>query len=217
MNLLYDYYSIPKCLVSTDRHLRLCRQVPGAEKYLTNILPSYNQLDSKYKLADDALKNRYAAHDSVTLCDYRLDSVMIELHHDSSDYDRAHVGSFTLNTLFPDGNYSPITNMNMYHEVSKATEIAHKVESLGETHALFPFAAKIKAAVTASNTAITAEEDAVKAEGLAKADADIAKLQLIRKYNSNYYQAADDGGKKFAEQLFPVLSSGPKDDEEDKK
>lgn len=215
MNFLYEYFSIPKCLGAADRHQRLCRQTPGGDKYGQTILPSYDDLEAKQKLAEVAEKNKRAGHDLVKLCDSLLDSLLIKLNHECGDYDKSNPGSFTKTTLFPGGNYGTIINMNMYKEPAKALEIAEKLGSFGATHALASFVPEIKKAVTASDKAIADEKTAVNAEGIAKANAEVAKLQLIRIYNGNYHKAADESGKDFAEHLFPDLGGTSGNDKPD--
>jgi hypothetical protein len=203
MNFLYDYFSISKCRSLTDRHLRLIRRIPGAAKYETNILASYNDLITKNNTFEAAIQDTYAAHDAVELYDTLMVAVVIKVHHQCEDYDTAHTGSFTRTTVFPKGNYSPITIGNLYKKPGKVAEIAQKLTALGTTHALYPLVAEINAAVTASNGAIDEEDDAIKSQTAAKSAAHVSHLQLIAKYNSNYHKAADEGGVAFAEQLFP--------------
>lgn len=214
MNFLYDYHSIPKCINACKRSMRLCRQNTGGEKYEQAQSPAYDNLVAKNEAWDEAVENSQAAKDKVRLCDRVLDNLLIKLNHSCADYDKLHTGSFTRTTLFPNGNYLPITSMNIYKEPAKALETSQKLETFGATHELFPFVAQIKKAVDDSNKAIAEEAAAINAEGSARAAAEVAKLQLIRKYNSTYHQAADEGGDAFAECLFPDLGSTPKKDEE---
>lgn len=214
MQLLYNYHSAGKCMNATSRHMRLCRQIPGAAKYELAIMPYHTELKSKDEALEAANEDISAAHDTVNLRDTLLDELLIKINHRCEDYDNEHPGSFTRTTLFPNGNYSEITGMNKYKEPGKALEIAEKIVSFGETHPIYPFAAEIKTAVAASDKSVNDEENAVKAAALAKANMEIAKLALIRKYNGNYYTAADEGGKAFAESLFPDLG-GTKDKNDD--
>jgi hypothetical protein len=215
MNYLKEYFSTAKCKSATKRHMRLCRQTDGASKYEQAILPAYNDLVAKDLAHENTIDNTYAAHDLVRLCDTRLDDLIIKLHHNCEDYDKEHVGATTRTDLFPSGNYGPIVSMNMYKEPASALAIATRIETFGATHQLFPFVALIRTAVTASEKSITDEAAAIKAEGAAKANAEIAKLLLVRQYNSNYHQAANDGGKPYAESLFPDFGGGNTDDDTD--
>jgi hypothetical protein len=205
MQFLYDYHSPGKCLNASLRHMRLSRQIPGGAKYEQAITAVHAELNSKNDALKAANDEVAASHDTVNLGDTLLDALLKKINHNCEDYDNEHTGSFTRTTLFPNGNYSEITGMNKYKEPGKALEIAEKIISFGETHSLYPFAAQIKTQVAASEKTIKDEGDAIKAAALAKANMEIAKLALIRKYNSNYYQAADEGGKAFAESLFPDL------------
>lgn len=214
MNFLYDYHSTPKCINASKRSMRLCRQNPGGEKYEQAQLAAHNDLVAKNKAWENAVENSQAAKDKVRLCDRILDNLLIKLNHACADYDKTNTGSFTRTTLFPNGNYEPITSMNIYKEPAKASEMALKIETFGNTHELFPYAAQINKAVENSNKAISEEAAAINAESSARAAVEISKLQLIRKYNSAYHQAADEGGTNFAECLFPDLGSSPKKDEQ---
>ena len=214
MNYLYEYYSISKCLNASDRSIRLCRQIPGGSKYEQALLPIYNETVAKYRLWDDAIRNSQAASDNNKLYDKFLDEVLVKVNHRCEEFDTANTGSFTRTTLFPNGNYGDIIRMNIYKEPAKATEMAQKLEQFGTTHELYPLAAEIKTAVTAVENAFKNETDVIKAEGIARTNAELAKLALIRKYNSNYFQAADEGGKAFAEKLFPDLGGNELKDED---
>lgn len=205
MQFLYDYHSSNRCLNATHRHLRLCRQIPGGAKYEQLISPEYDDLKAKYEAWDAAQKNVFAAHDMVSLCDTLLDDSIIKVNHRCSEYDKQNTGSFTRTTLFPKGNFTEITQVNMYREPGKALELAEKLAAFGTSHELNPLVAEVRAAVEKSNKAIKDEEEMITAESLAKSNVEIARLRLIRRYNSNYYQAADEGGKAFAEKLFPDL------------
>lgn len=210
MQFLYDYHSTSKCLNATQRHSRLCNKVPGAGKYEQIIAPVYAELKTKDDELETAEDNTLTAKDMVRLNDTLLDALLVKVHHRCAEYDNQNIGSFTLKTLFPNGNFAEITQVNMYKEPDKALEIAEKITAMGTTHALYPLAAELKEAVQRSKKAFLDEEAAITAAGLAKSNVDLAKLRLIRRYNSNYYQAADEGGKAFAERLFPDLSSSDK-------
>jgi hypothetical protein len=54
---------------------------------------------------------------------------------------------------------------------------------------------------------------AQQAEGNASIELVIAKLKLVRQYNANYFVAASDVDKWYAENLFPDLKTVKKTDE----
>lgn len=214
MNFLYDYHSLSKCLNGGFRHIRLCRQTPGGTVYETVFKPFYNDGKAAKNDLEDAIQDTAVAHDIVKLNNTLINQLLIRAHHACSDFDMLNLGANTKSTIYPDGNYGEVTSVNMYKKPAKAMEIAQKFESLGTTHSLFHFAADIRTAVDALETVITSEKDVVNDEGVAKAKADIAKVNLIRAYNDNYHQASKDKGKNFAELLFPQLSTDNKDDDE---
>lgn len=218
MQFLYDYHSAGKCLSATKRHSRLCRQIPGGTKYEQQIAPFQSELQTREAELETAEDNAFTAKDVVRLSDSLLAALLIKVHHRCSEYDNQNTGSFTVKTLFPNGKYSEITQFNMYKEPDKALELAEKLTALGTTHALYPLALELKEAVQKSKKAIADEETAITALGLSKSNAEISKLRLIRRYNSNYFQAGDEGGKAFAERLFPDLGGNDKkNNDSDKK
>ena len=215
MQSLHEYYSLQKCLLSGFRHSRLCRQTPGGIVYETVFVPFYNAGKAAQSAWDDAIQNTYSAHDIVKLNNTLINQLLMRLHHACSDFDMLNPGANTRMTIFPGGNYGEVTSVNMYDKPAKALEIAQKVESLGATHTLLHFATDLRTASETLTAAITSEEGVVNAESVAKANADIAKLNLINAYNGNYHQASQDKGKSYAELLFPEISSPGKDEPEE--
>ena len=88
--------------------------------------------------------------------------------------------------------------------------IAQKVIALGQDHELFPFAAKIEDAVANCRTVLAQQVNALQNDGDAKTALSISKVALVEQYNANYFLAATDVDKDFAEGLFPRLRSGKK-------
>jgi hypothetical protein len=185
--------------------MRLCTQVPGGEKYGTSILPSYNDMMAKKAALKAAKKNVNSALDSVILFDTGLDDILRDVQGKAEAYDRKHPGSNTATLIFPNGNITPIITMPNEDEPEAAHGIAQKIQSLGAEHELYPNAALIEAAVVKCQTALKGRIDATTAHGEADTALYISKIMLVRKYNANYFVAANDVDKNFAEKLFPKL------------
>ena len=124
-------------------------QVPGADKYRAIILPLFNDFKSKKTALDDASKEVNAAQDMVWLNDSMLDDCLRDVQGRAKEYDRNHAGSNTQTLLFPDGNISAIITLPDKQEPDAAHGVALKITSLGESHELYPLAARIESAVTA--------------------------------------------------------------------
>jgi hypothetical protein len=98
-------------------------------------------------------------------------------------------------------------------EPNEADAIAAKIESLGATHQLYPFAAKIKAKTAPVRTAINAHKETIRKQKLAEAEVEIAKMDVVRAYEINYLDSRKELGTVAAERLFPQLASREKDDD----
>lgn len=197
--------SVPRVEDAADRHMRLCNQIPNAAKYGEKILPSYNDLMAQKAALKAAKKNLNGALDTVQLFDTGLDDLLRDVQGKAKEYDRNHPGSNTAVLIFPGGNITPIVTMSNEDEPEAAHGIALKIKSLGAEHPLYPNAALIEAAVEKCKTALLQHTAATKAVGDANTTLTISKVNLVRKYNANYFLAASDVDKNFAEKLFPKL------------
>lgn len=207
--------SVPRVEDACERHMRLCKQVPGADKYRVSILPLLNDFKSKKIALEDAGKEVNAAQDMVWLSDYILDDCLRNLHGRSKEFDRSNPGSNTLTLLFPNGNITAVITMSDKDEPDAAHAIAQKVQSLGDTHVLAPYAAEIETAIGNCRIALAQQETAIRAEGEAKTALTISKVNLVRQYNAVYFKVAGDVDKNYAEKLFPQLRSKKKNDQDD--
>ena len=202
--------SAPRVEDATERHISLCGQVKGGEKYPPIINPTFNTFGTRRTELKQAAKNLRVSRDSVKLQDTILDDTLRNLHGRTKEYDRDNTGSNTNTFIFPDGNISGIVTLPNDVEPDAAHAIAQKVIALGETHTLYPYAAQIEAQITKCREALKKEQDMITAEGDARTALTIAKVLLVRQYNANYFIAASDVDKSFAEKLFPKLRPSKK-------
>lgn len=199
-------------LDATDRHAHLCRQTPKGATYETNVAPAYNELKAKNDARILAEKETSKSLDLVRLADRTMDDIMRKLHNRSAEHDRDNPGAKTLTQLFPEGKLLEVTNLPYEKETDFCLVIAQKIETFGSSHALYPFVAQIQQQAQTCKAAIEGHKASIKTEAAAWADEQIAKFALMRQYNNNYYLAATDFDKAFAESLFPNIRSGKKDD-----
>lgn len=202
--------SVPRVEDACERHMRLCMQMRNADKYRTTIQPLFTDFESKKTAFENAGKEVNAAQDSVWLNDSILDDVLRDVHGRTKEYDRNHPGSDTAVLLFPDGNISAVITLSDKEEPDAAHGIAQKLVSLGQSHELYPLAAKIEEAVSNCRDALAQQVSALQAAGDAKTALSISKTMLVRQYNAGYFAAANDVSKSYAEKLFPQLRSSKK-------
>jgi hypothetical protein len=202
--------SNPRVKDATERHMRLCNQNPKAEKYKQLIQSCYNDFEVKRIKLEEAQKDVNSAQDIVWLFDGVLDNLLRNLNGRAKEYDRNNLGSSTVVMLFPGGNITSVTTLPDKEEPDAAHAIAQKVIALGDTHELYPFAAKIEEAVTNCRSALAQQVKAIQNMGDAKTALNISKIALVRQYNANYFVAAGDINKEFAEKLFPQLRPAQK-------
>jgi hypothetical protein len=150
------------------------------------------------------------AQDMIWLHDTGLDNVLRDLNGRPNEFDRNLPGSNTVTLLFPGGNISNIVTLPNKEEPDAAHGIVQKVVSLGPSHELFPFAAKIEEAVALCLTALTNHVIAIQNLGDAITALGISKVALVRQYNASYFIAAADVDKEFAENLNPRLRPAKK-------
>jgi hypothetical protein len=196
--------------------MRLCTQNLNGQKYSNLLKLFYDDFEDKSSAYKKAAKESTFAFDTGKLRDAELDGVLRDVNGRAKEYDRNHPGSSMEEMLFPEG-LTEVVDMSDNAEPEEARSISQKIKSLGAEHVLFPFAASIDAAITACETAFAGIVTANKAEGNAKTDFEIAKLKLVKQYNDNFFIAAHDVGKAYAEKLFPKLRKPKKEEPEETK
>ncbi len=204
MNYLKEYDSPEKVENGTMRHISLCRQTPGGEKFESLMKPVFGDFQLKRTALQMAGNNKDMATDIVYLCIGTLDDNIRKVQARAKEFDRENMTEITA-MIFPKGNISDIVNAPIRKEPDLALVIAQKIESLGNAHALYPLAAEIRAQVEKCKAAFADEAEKIKLVGQAEVEVTLAKLAVIKQYSSNYFIAAQDHGKQYAENLFPKL------------
>lgn len=198
----------------TDRHVRLCAQTIGGEKYAAKIKVPYDNLNSKLVNRKAASKNVSAAGDVIWLHNEELNNVIRKVQGRAKEYDKQHLGANTTIFLLPDGNITPIIELKVEEKPVKVNAISLKLVSLGNTHTLFPLAAEVDLAVNNLTDKLKLREDAKTLYSAANTEAYVAKVALVNQYNANYFDAAHDVNKEYAEKLFPHITRHPDDDDD---
>lgn len=206
--------SLPRVDEAADRHIRLCAQTKGAKKYEDLIKPVYTEFQTKLMAYRAAQRTCSAALDTIKLTNSVLDDTLRDAQGRVKEYDRNNPGSNQLSVIFPEG-VTPIIYMPDKDEPAAASAIAKKIASLGQQTELYPLVAKIEAAVAECQKSFEQQLAAQKAEGDANTDLVIVKLKLVRQYNANYFLAATDVDKNYAEKLFPVIKTSKKGEDEE--
>jgi hypothetical protein len=213
--LLYERHSTNVHINIVRRHIRLARQLKGAEELVTAIEPSYNELAAKAASTVSATEETECKRDLVALADVLLDDRVRDLSDACKKYDRDHPGIPVSALLFPEGT-SPFIYAPVETEPTLVEKLILGVQSLGEGHPLAGHIGALQAAVTNCKTAITDLKAAITAEKMAEALEAIAKVNLTRQYEQNIYMASSKFGKAFANRLFPAIKptgKGEPDDE----
>jgi hypothetical protein len=206
--LLHDNQSIKAHLSAAQRHIRLCRQVPGTESLVTAIIPFESDLQNKHNLKTQAIRNREAANDTLILKDALLDNQVRTLFDKAKEFDRDNPGQMVLKALFPDEKFTTITNAPLQDEPTLARQLLVRLDSLGGRHQLAAMKPQITAAIEASETAQTNFVNSIKEQKNQEALEEIAKASLRKQYEVNFYIAGIQFGKAYANLLFPVMRSG---------
>jgi hypothetical protein len=202
---LTDDDSVPRVEDAVERHMRLCSQNPGGDKYKTIILPSYNDIEAKILAHKLAAKNASGALDSIRLSNSVLNDVIRDVQCRAKEYDRNNAGSHMADIIFPGGNITPIISTSDEYEPELAHGVAQRILSLGKDHALYSNAATIETAVTVCKAALAQRKVADDATTDAWTALILSKNALGERYNANYFLAATDVNKEYAEKLFPKI------------
>ena len=90
-------------------------------------------------------------------------------------------------------------------------QLLNRLESLGEEHELYPLAQPVYSFIEDCRNAFTNREVLIAAVSQARTAEDIAKMAVIRQYNANYFAAAQDVDKYYAESLYPRFKHSEKE------
>jgi len=212
--LLYERHSTNVHLNIVKRHIRLARQIKGAEDLVTAIEPLYNELAAKAANTTSVTGETEFKRDLLAFADVSLDDKVRDLYEAGKKYDRDHPGIPVTNLLFPDG-ISPVIYAPVESEPTLVEKLILGIQSLGE-HPLTEYIASLQAAVDNSKTAIGELKAAITEEKMAEALESIAKVNLTRQYALNIYAASSKFGKAYANRLFPAINIPSKDGSDDK-
>ncbi len=211
--LLYDRHSTHVHLNIGKRHIRLARQIKGAEELVTAIEPFYNELAAKAANTSNASDETEYKRDLLVFADVSLDDKVRDLNEACKKYDRDHPGIPVTNLLFPEG-LSPVIYAPVETEPGLVEKLILGIRSLGEGHPLFGHIEFLQEAINRSKTAISELNAAITAEKMAEALETIAKVNLTRQYAQNIYTASAKFGKTYANRLFPAIKTTGKGNDE---
>lgn len=94
----------------------------------------------------------------------------------------------------------------IFRDADLVEQLAVRIESLGEEHALNTVAADLRDKAEVSRAANTTYLEAIRSQKVAEADEEIAQANLRRQYELNYLEARKTLGRAIAERLFPSFS-----------
>ena len=204
--MLRDKESTDKHLNAGRRHIRLCKQVKGAEKYASNMETAYSQLVNKKKLTEEKSDARVYAYDDMIFRDMDLDNGVRTSFEKCKQFDRDNPGQAVLNKIFPEGKFTVITNVERTKEPDVVEQLAVRFENLGGDHPLYGTAAYLRERITASRESINAYYEAIRGQKVAEAEEEIAQADFRRQYEANYLDARKEFGRTMAERLFPSIT-----------
>lgn len=207
--LLNERHSIKVHLSTVKRHIRLTRQIKGAEELGSAIEPSYTDLVTKSVNAAIAAEDTEFKRDLVSFKDTLLDDRVRDVNDAAKKYDRDHPGLAITTMLFPEGT-TPIIYTPIEAEPSVVEKLILKIQNLGEGHPLAEQIAPLQAAIDESKAAIEALHVSIAAQKTADVYTNIAKANLTRQYEQNIYAAGSKFGKAFANRLFPPINKSSK-------
>lgn len=212
--ILSDRHSTATCVSACTRHIRLLRHVKGTEDLISAIEPYRTTAVARKAETDVAAANKTAAYDYVVFNDGALDDEVRNLSESCKQYDRKNPGRPVYNLLFPEG-ISPVIRITMENEPDAITKLIKQIEALGEGHLLAGHIAPLQSAIDNSKSAIAEYLQAITALKSAEALEEIAKTNLIRQYELNYYEALKKFGKVSANRLFPIITQSSTNDVEE--
>ena len=208
--LLSDRNSANICLNTVKRHIRLCRQIKGAEVLATAIEPCYNDLVAKVAVIAQANEASDLKRDQVLLKDALLDDKVRDLFEACKKFERDNPGQLVTSLLFPDG-LSSIIYAPLESEPGDVERLMIGIGNLGEGHLLAAHISLLQLAVDECKAALAEMKEALKAVKTAEAFEDISKMNLSRQYEQNLYAAESKFGKRYANRLFPAISTPKKE------
>lgn len=212
--ILYENESSARHLNYTRRHIRLCKQTKGAEKFAAFIQALYDELIVRQKAAGEKDQERENSYDDLILSDTVLDDSVRTAFEKCKQYDRDNPGKAILLKMFPDGKFTPIINTERTVEPDVVEQLALRFESLGAEHPLIGMAADLRARIQQTRQAIGVYNETIRQQKLAEAEEEIARGALRRKYEANMLDARKEFGKTLADRLFPQITRVAEEEEQ---
>ncbi len=208
--LLYDRQSSKKHVNAVKRHMRLCRQIEGGDKYVVEIEPYCSVLIEKQQASEQASFEKMVAYDNVVLNDTILDNLIRTLFEKTKQFDRENPGRSILIHLFPDEKMTTIIYAPLKDEPTLVEQLIVRIEALGAEHPLYAEKTDIQAKVDNCLAALDRYHTSISHFKSVRASEEIAQADLRRQYELNYFEIAKDFGKRYANRFFPVIHSGKK-------
>ena len=187
------------------RHIRMCIQLYGENKYSTAIQHFYDVLKEKYEQYEDLKMERLFAHDTVAMSERHLKNMVRTVFNRCKEYERENNDSFLLKSFFPGGRFGGIIKQDRTGIIRDVEQIILKFENLGEKHPLFKLAAMLKAKVNKLRKAISSYNEALRQENLSQAEVELAKEAACKQYAKNHFDAKMEKGRSSADDMFPNL------------
>lgn len=201
--------SADKHLDATRRHMRLCNQITGAQKYAQAIQPQFTALEEKDAQYQQAVDDRTDAYDDMILRDRELDNAVRTAFEKCRQYDRENPNDPVLQVIFPHETFGELIRKNLFKEPNSIEQLAVKFEGLGPKHKLFPLASYLRKYIACMRKSVRAFREALRKEKVAQAQEEMAKSELRTHYEANYLDARKDVGRVHADSLFPRLTHKP--------
>ena len=187
--------------------MRLCKQAPGAAEFADAIKPAFDALIAKQGITKEKAEERENAYDDILFFDTDQDNTVRTLFEKCNQYDRDNPEDRALPKIFPEGKFTLFTRVSVTKQPDTVEEIAVRLESLGESHALYSAVAQLREKIEASRSAITGYHTAIRDQKIAEAEEEIAQSELRQQYEFNYLDARRKLGRTMAERLFPRTSA----------
>ena len=194
------------------RHIRMCLQLYGENKYSTAIQSFYDVLKEKYDRYEELKMERLFAHDTIAMSERKLKNMVRTVFNRCKEYERENNDSFLLKSFFPNGRFGAVIKQDRTGIIRDVEQIILKFENLGDKHPLFKLAAMLKAKINKLRKAIRDYNEALRQENLSQAEVELAKEAACKQYAKNHFDAKMEKGRSSADDMFPDLNVKPKDE-----
>jgi hypothetical protein len=187
----------------------------GTDDLIAAIDPFRVVLLARKNETEIAAENKTAGYDLLVLNDSLLDDKVRNLSEDCKHYDRENPGRPVHSVIFPEGNITSIIRLKMEEEPEGVDKLIKRIEALGANHPISKQIPLLQAAIENSKKVISDYQNAINTLKSVEAMEEIAKTNLIRQYELNYYEALKKFGKIYANRLFPIITQRSTDDDDE--